>query len=452
METPGVDIEKLPFAQKPKYQHGVAVYRSLQDAITSGKFYDNFTGLPKYAGLTSSKGDLLPFRRINTQEKYIGTVRDFMQDNSTLYSRATSSTERDVKKENLPTQDWANIRIQMSGYGAAALQAGDIRTALLAFEVAGALRAAIAKGGQPISSVYLQTMIEIKDRKRRRNLLPEVPSKTPIKLVERPKASSFPAEPETILRSMYKPAEPLVPFDLVHSGKSDIYYVGPKDTATRIIKFPKDSDGYNRLFYEIDCLKKAAAKGLSVYPRLTLVMETPAHYVGVEMERIRGESLRDLKPKELTPERFGLSNRLWLLYDLIDSYKATDFIHGDLFSIDSFLREKQEGDWVVKLDMNLDNLILEDGTNRLRLIDPLAGPNNSTSYLLGVRAELEGMIEFLFRGRAKSVNDTSETSLPSNRKIMIVGINMADNLKKVTSLDQLYSIIPPEYRLPVEKH
>lgn len=240
----------------------------------------------------------------------------------------------------------------------------------------------------------------------------------------------------------------------IHGGGAKIYYVGSKDTATRIVKFPKDSDGYNRLSYEIDCLKKAQAKGLSVYPRLAFVMETPAHYVGVEMERIRGRSLGGLNLRELTPEKFGLSNRLWLLYDLIDSYKATGFIHGDLFNIDTFIGGKQQSDRVVKLSMNLDNLMLEEGTNRLRLIDPLAGADysNSTSNFMAVKAELEGIIEFLFWDRPKVRTPDSTATLPSNHEMQLLAMHMEDNLKKVAQLDQLYSIIPHEYHLPGEKH
>lgn len=346
----------------------------------------------------------------------------------------------ELSRKSTPTSlslsDLSKIGIHMTGFGKAALDKGDLRTAIIAFDTAGALKnpqikaelmaAAKAQGLRPLDLLTLQAELTAEQK-------PEI---DPVEKKSRPRRRSLQGEAPTIDPNKLYSNSPLT--ELSHTGTSRIYVVGGEDGRS-LVKYPPDSA---KLHHEIQTLK--AANGAGGLPQLEYILKRVGRDdpEGIQIEKIQGSPLHKMRLETLTPENFGLSNRMWLIYDLFDTYQATGLLHGDLFDTDTYVRIKDSQ--IKDIAVNLDNMILENGSNRIRMIDYGLDPiYKRVENIVGLKAELSAAVEFLFtQGLTKS--------LPTSPELKRIGEQMLRNIDALQSPTNLKGIIPPEAQLPGE--
>lgn len=121
---------EFPHSQTLEFQHGTLIYKTITGLQAQGGImFDGKTGKPLYPGLLTSKEGqtILPPGNSKTPIEYAENVR-------TLIAESANNRNAPAAGELM------KIKMQMTGFGNAALKTGDIETALLAFETAGALR------------------------------------------------------------------------------------------------------------------------------------------------------------------------------------------------------------------------------------------------------------------------------------------------------------------------
>lgn len=240
------------------------------------------------------------------------------------------------------------------------------------------------------------------------------------------------------------PEVPFSKYDLTglqkheHTGGAVIYFIDtPNGSSVLKIVRNNPDQAYKELVPQIQALQKA--KGAAGLPVLEAVIKEYNNVVGMQQERVVGQSLNSMMTTlNMTPDRFGGSQRAQLIQDLIDAYRLTGSTHGDLFQY----RLRPDGTPRIT-NGNLDNLMLEDGTNRIRMIDyNLHGdwlPDGKVSNIDIPRFELQGVIEFLFMGRQE---ENPKFHLPTDPQLQHHGQEMLGKLKDAKSLDDFSRIIP----------
>lgn len=413
--------ENFPMSQSPEFQHGFSEY----SLIKRGRFYDNSTGSPLFQGLIVNQGQnrLLLSGFHNTLE-YTQKARALLKDYERAGDKITNAIVKTAQQKlvlyPLTQNDVFNLKVQLIGFGQAALKDSDVQTSLWACDSAGILHypsvqetiARFISNHPDLRDTYNQTMAEIKEAKI-------------MELRSRPQRKSPIGSPVEV-RSFDKTGFTYIEG---HGGGGEIW-IGKRT----VLKFPKESK--NQFDREVMLLQKLRGEG--GIPLLIAYIDQASHYGGIEIERVIGTPLNKLSiQKDFVLEKFGLSQRLWLIYDLLEFYAASGQIHGDLFNYDGFLRQEA-------LSVNKPNFILEDDTGRLRLLDPYAGEEHSLTSLINPKVELQGMVEFLFMGRDPS-------ALPTSDPTKQIGQQILEKVKAITKISDLSKIIPEIARLPNDR-
>lgn len=450
------ELPKFPFSDFPQFKEGANEYHSL---VAHHGSVNSRTGEEFTKGLSVCSGQKHIWVLAKEPEEYSTNVRKLLEIVEPILNQgkviradfnlpiilAHSELINDLIQSSpgintLNLTDLTSIRIQMMGFGKAALDAGDLRTAILAFDTAKAL-----KNPQIRSAVHILGLKQNIDvfrlfKELGTNEIDLSKSSTPLK--ERPKRITRPT-PVVVVEDNYYSQNRIPLTEIKHTGTGTVYFVGGPNGKS-VVKYASDyfnphSQERLRLLKEAEYLK--AAKGAGGLPVLELILQNRGDTFprGIQIERILGKSLYDIPSSTLTPEKFGLENRLWLIYDLVEAYKATGIVHGDLLKVE----KRPNGDLI--LTGNKDNLILEDNTNRIRVIDYGLHPDYLVSKIYYPKKELEAVIEFLFMGKA--VTRGSVEPLATSPQLQKIGQQMLDKLQQVDNVNSILDIVPPEFRL-----
>lgn len=191
-EQLGGERGEFPHDYKPEFQQGAADYVALKE---HGKVADGKTGELYVKGLRVLGGYVYMTVPASTPEDYVNKVGNFLARANNLVNMPGSEwvfgtntllmgsqeLEEKIKQKAAYTapearpqvdsgKELAAIKIQMTGFGKAALGAGDIRVALLAFETGSALgnlrvveaiEKIVSEGDKRIKDDFIRAMREI---------------------------------------------------------------------------------------------------------------------------------------------------------------------------------------------------------------------------------------------------------------------------------------------------
>ncbi len=185
---------------------------------------------------------------------------------------------------------------------------------------------------------------------------------------------------------------------------------------------------------QIDVLQRAA--GIGGLPILKGVVEDPTEPEmpnGLVMERIHGKSLN-----RYNQERMGLmlslSPRLWLVQDVIDIYRTIGTTHGDLIGLNP------NNDQIT----NLNNLIFEESSGRIRIIDwgdryKTTPIDNNPARIEIVKRELSAVVKLAFGQNSGIVigipKGLDENVLNQYENYLLSSITNAQNAEQLLNIN-----------------
>lgn len=450
--------EQFPGSHRREFAKGAGDYTHL----VQGRKFDRQTGQPLPFGIpidTASGEILIPVEIDQRLDPFDLTYRArnvyqiqqlrFDEGIAIGYSHSPQANNlekflQEVKDPKLAGLQKYEIRSYINGIGKAALNNGDITTALLALETTNALQDPFV--AKEVTNVMKEL---IKQGQLRLDELIEklAPYKLNLSPVFLPDFSYHPNEvvqkaPDSNSITPVEIHPKLIPPDPVpiitrseiskygvdhkfqHNGHNQLSRLeGPN--GSYIWKQLDFGMGIERYAIGLETQLLERAKGAGGLPILfaKVGQESDASY-GLVMEMIKGKSLDQVSSQSLTPDRFDLKERFKLLTNLVEAYRATGVIHGDL----------QTG-----------NIILEEGTNNPRLIDYGTVTTmeetrmgiKSIKDIKNMRLELQKAIDLMFLG----IKIDHGNSIPTDEYTTFMGNSLLGRIKQLQSFDEIAAMI-----------